>query len=116
MDSIRGTAQARGLKAHGPAMRILLPADAGFARDGLMTWCETNGVDFLFGLARNSRLVGEIDSELAQAREESQETGRPVGTTLQGVLVVDARQLEPRAPGRAKAGGRMDRGRGQSAL
>jgi hypothetical protein len=25
------------------------------ARYGLMTWCENNGVDFLFGLARNAR-------------------------------------------------------------
>jgi len=60
-----------------PAVRILLRADAGFARDGLMTWCENNGVDFLFGLARNSRLVGEIEAELAAAAELSQKTGKP---------------------------------------
>jgi hypothetical protein len=59
-----------------PAVRILLRADAGFARDGLMTWCETSGVDFLFGLARNARLVGEIEAELAAA-ELSQATGKP---------------------------------------
>jgi hypothetical protein len=87
------TGQARGLKAHGsvaevarivaqirrrwPKVRILLRADSGFARDGLMTWCETNGVDFLFGLAKNRRLVEEIKSELAQAAEQSQKTGKP---------------------------------------
>jgi hypothetical protein len=60
-----------------PAVRILLRADAGFARDGLMTWCENNRVDFLFGLARNSRLVGEIAAELAAAAELSQRTGKP---------------------------------------
>jgi hypothetical protein len=48
-----------------PQVRILLRADSGFARDGLMTWCESNGVDFLFGLAKNSRLVEAITSELA---------------------------------------------------
>src|SRR5207237_3530268 len=69
------TGRARGLKAHGsveemariiarirqrwPRIRILLRADSGFAREALMAWCETNAVDFLFGLARNSRLVGE---------------------------------------------------------
>jgi Transposase DDE domain group 1 len=42
-----------------------------------MAWCETNGVDFLFGLARNSRLVGEIETELAAAAELSQKTGKP---------------------------------------
>ena len=26
-------------------------ADSGFARDGLMRWCEGNGVDYVFGLA-----------------------------------------------------------------
>jgi Transposase DDE domain group 1 len=34
-----------------PNVRILLRADSGFARDELMDWCETNGVDHLFGLA-----------------------------------------------------------------
>jgi hypothetical protein len=60
-----------------PQVRILLRADSGFARDGLMTWCETNGVDFLFGLSKNSRLAEDIKSELAQAAEQSQKTGKP---------------------------------------
>jgi hypothetical protein len=59
-----------------PNVRILLRADSGFARDALMAWCENNGVDFLFGLARNSRLVGEIGTELAAAQEQSQRTGK----------------------------------------
>ena len=42
-----------------------------------MAWCETNGIDFLFGLARNTRLVGEIEAELAAAAELSQLTGKP---------------------------------------
>jgi hypothetical protein len=60
-----------------PLVRILLRADSGFARDELMAWCEANRVDFLFGLARNKRLVGEIEAELAQAAEESRQTGKP---------------------------------------
>jgi Transposase DDE domain group 1 len=66
-----------GIRQRWPQVRILLRADSGFARDGLMTWCETNGVDFLFGLAKNSRLAEEIKSELAQAAEQSQKTGKP---------------------------------------
>ena len=42
-----------------------------------MSWCEVNGVDFLFGLAKNERLVAEIASELAAAEEESKTTGQP---------------------------------------
>jgi len=60
-----------------PRVRILLRADSGFAREALMAWCEANRVDFLFGLARNARLEGEIAGELAEAAKESQATGRP---------------------------------------
>jgi hypothetical protein len=60
-----------------PKIRILLRADSGFARDALMTWCENNDVDFLFGLAKNARLNAEIEPQLAAAREHSQRTGKP---------------------------------------
>jgi len=60
-----------------PQVRILLRADAGFAREALMAWCENNGVDFLFGLAKNSRLIAEIESDLVAAQEHSQQTGKP---------------------------------------
>jgi hypothetical protein len=60
-----------------PRVRILLRADAGFARDGLMRWCELNRVDYLFGLARNERLVAAIAIELQQAQQLSQATARP---------------------------------------
>jgi hypothetical protein len=60
-----------------PQVRILLRADSGFAREVLMAWCENNGVDYLFGLAKNSRLVAEIESELAAAQEQSQQTQKP---------------------------------------
>jgi hypothetical protein len=42
-----------------------------------MSWCEVNRVDFLFGLARNPRLVGEIGRELTQAEAEARRTGKP---------------------------------------
>jgi len=59
-----------------PRTRILLRADSGFCREELMTWCEANKVDYLFGLARNTRLEAEIADELAQATEESRRTGK----------------------------------------
>ena len=61
-----------------PRTRILLRADSGFARDALMAWCEMNQVDFVFGLARNARLVEEISVELLQAEAEASSTGKPV--------------------------------------
>ena len=48
-------------------MRVLLRADSGFAREALMAWCEANRVDFVFGLARNSRLTEELSIDLAWA-------------------------------------------------
>src|SRR3981189_1533451 len=53
----RIVAQIRG---RWPKVRILLRADSGFTRDDLMTWCEQNDVDYLFGLAKNDRLIAEI--------------------------------------------------------
>jgi hypothetical protein len=65
------------IRAAWPQVRILLRADSGFAREGLMKWCEANGVDFLFGLAKNERLVAEIAAELAAAEADSKATGQP---------------------------------------
>jgi hypothetical protein len=60
-----------------PHTRIILRGDSGFARDALMGWGETNGVDYIFGLARNARLKGMIATELGEAQQESQQTGKP---------------------------------------
>jgi hypothetical protein len=65
------------IRARWPRTRILLRADSGFARDELMTWCEENDVDFVFGLQQNLRLVAEIRDELARAEAKSRRTGKP---------------------------------------
>ena len=62
------------IRARWPHMEIFLRADCAFARDDLMTWCEENRVDYIFGLARNERLVKAIRRQLAQARRESHRT------------------------------------------
>src|SRR6185369_1707505 len=65
------------IRARWPRVRILLRGDGGFAREVLMAWCEANRVDYLFGLARNARLVGEIETEMSDARTESEASGKP---------------------------------------
>jgi Transposase DDE domain group 1 len=65
------------IRACWPRTRILLRADADFARNELMAWCEANGVDFLFGLARNERLIAEIATEFDRVAAKSARTGRP---------------------------------------
>jgi Transposase DDE domain group 1 len=61
-----------------PKVRIVLRADSGFANDELMTWCEANRVDYVFGLARNPRLERELATELAEAKRRHLASGAPV--------------------------------------
>ena len=42
-----------------------------------MRWCEANRVEYVFGLARNSRLEAALVQQLAQARELCLSSGRP---------------------------------------
>jgi hypothetical protein len=58
-------------------VKIILRADSGFCREELMIWCEQNAVDYVFGLAKNVRLVRTIGAELQEAKAESQQTQRP---------------------------------------
>lgn len=60
-----------------PRVRILLRGDSGFAREALMAWCEANRADFLFGMARNERLVEKIRDELILATADSIRSGKP---------------------------------------
>jgi len=64
------------IRTRWPQVRIVLRADSGFAREALMAWCESHGVDYLFGLARNVRLEAEIAAELAEAAAESLVSGQ----------------------------------------
>jgi hypothetical protein len=64
------------IRARWPRTRIVLRADSGFARDELMAWCEANGVEFLFGLAQNVRLLAVIAPELDRAAAASRRSGR----------------------------------------
>jgi hypothetical protein len=60
-----------------PEVRIILRADSGFAREALMAWCEAQAVDYLFGLAKNTRLIRAIGAELAAAQAASAATAKP---------------------------------------
>ena len=55
---------------------ILVRGDSGFCRDAIMSWCEREGIDYIFGLAKNPRLLQEIQAELKAAAEESANTGQ----------------------------------------
>jgi hypothetical protein len=42
-----------------------------------MAWCEAHNVQYVFGLAKNDRLISEIETELDRAEAESGRTGKP---------------------------------------
>ena len=60
-----------------PQVRIIVRGDSGFCRDEWMSWCEANGVDYVFGLARNERLRSLIEDAMQQATAQQQQTGQP---------------------------------------
>ena len=66
------------LRAVWPEVQIILRADSGFAREELMSWCEANGVDFLFGLARNSRLETLLTPAMDSAQRWHELMRQPV--------------------------------------
>jgi hypothetical protein len=60
-----------------PEVKIILRGDSGFCRNELMSWCENNGVDFVFGLARNQRLRRIIGAQMNEATQQWHKTGQP---------------------------------------
>jgi hypothetical protein len=60
-----------------PGVKIILRGDSGFCRNELMSWCENNRVDFVFGLARNQRLRKIIGAQMHEATQQWKESGKP---------------------------------------
>ena len=60
-----------------PEVKIVLRGDSGFCRNELMSWCEANRVDFVFGLARNQRLRKIVGAGMHEAAEQWNRTGKP---------------------------------------
>jgi len=60
-----------------PEVKIVIRADSGFCREEILGWCEENGVDYLIGLAQNTRLKAMITAEQDQARLQFEATKQP---------------------------------------
>jgi hypothetical protein len=65
------------IRAAWPEVRIVLRGDSGFCRNELMSWCENNHVDYIFGMARNQRLRRIIGQQMHEATVQWQQTGEP---------------------------------------
>ena len=65
------------IRAVFPQTRIIIRGDSAFAREPLMRYCETGKeLYYLFGLARNARLVESIRLQLHKARQRHTRTAR----------------------------------------
>ncbi len=65
------------IRASWPNVEIMLRADSGFARESLMKWCEANDLRYVFGMAKNARLLGMIEPEMDVARDVHLASGEP---------------------------------------
>lgn len=80
IDGARGAwaalkALVKRLRGAWPKVRIVLRADSGFCRWRMLSWCENNGVDYIVGLAKNSRVSSEAGHLIELAGHLHQSTG-----------------------------------------
>jgi hypothetical protein len=60
----------RRIRARWPTTRILFRGDGHYARPEAMTWCEDNGVDYVFGLPGTKPLCQKVDETADAVRTE----------------------------------------------
>ena len=63
----------RRLRQAWPKVRIVMRADSGFCRWRMLRWCERHGVEYIVGIAKNSRLE-QLCAPLQRAAAERFET------------------------------------------
>jgi hypothetical protein len=65
------------LRAAWPEVKITIRADSGFCRWRLMRWCDSRGIGYVLGLAKNPTLQREAIDWIARAERQFQKTGQP---------------------------------------
>jgi hypothetical protein len=60
----------RRMRVCWPTTRILFRGDGHYARPEAMTWCEDNGVDYVFGLPGTKPLSKKVDETADDVRTE----------------------------------------------
>lgn len=58
--------------------RILVRGDSAYSREDIMAWCESKDIDYVFGLASNSRLVRMSIATQEKALAEFEQLQQPV--------------------------------------
>lgn len=66
------------IRSRWPDVKILVRGDSGFVRENLLRYCEGNSVDYIFGLARNPRLLRKAQKVRGKAAMTLLNTGETV--------------------------------------
>lgn len=65
----------QAIRARFPETRIVFRGDSGFCRRRILSWCESSGVGYIVGLAKNARLKRLADDLVAKARDRFEASG-----------------------------------------
>jgi Transposase DDE domain group 1 len=65
----------RRMRRHWPNTRITIRGDSHYGRPQVMKWCESNDVDYIFGLAGTKALAAKIEEAADAVRVERAEKG-----------------------------------------
>jgi len=64
-------------KKQWPDVEIIFRGDGGFCRHKMLDWCDTKGVKYVVGIAKNNVLKGMVEEEMAQMLIECEKTNEP---------------------------------------
>jgi len=64
------------LRAQWPGVRIIFRADSGFCRHRMLNWCDTHGIHYIVGIAKNKRLLKFSTPYREMAEELCRQTGQ----------------------------------------
>ena len=67
----------RKLRATWPEVKITFRADSGFCRWRLMRWCDSHGIGYILGLAKNPALERAARDEIERAERQFHQTSQP---------------------------------------
>jgi len=67
----------RKLRAAWPAVKVTIRGDSGFCRWRTMRWCDSHGIGYVLGLARNPALQRAARDEIERAERQFRRAGRP---------------------------------------
>jgi hypothetical protein len=65
------------LRAAWPGVKVTIRGDSGFCRWRLMRWCDSQGIGYVLGLAKNPALQRQAIDWIARAERQFRQAGQP---------------------------------------